>query len=121
HSIHITSVPLNYESVDHRHVKTRWVFSVGSNFLLNLTFAAEGREAPLIDFSDEFYLKYAIEGPRGTYKQYTVYKVPIYVRGSTFRLPTSPTSPVITISSGTGVADFQTRMYRRYGVHLHLA
>lgn len=105
HSIHVTCVVLKYESVENHQVKARWVYGVGSNFLLNLKFAAEGVEAPMIDTADEpakvKYPKYAIEGPRGAYKQETIYKVPIHVRRSTFRLPTNPKSPVIMVGPGT--------------------
>lgn len=105
HSIHITCVVLKYESVLNDRVKARWVFGTGSNFLLNLKYAANSEEAPLVDSASEparvLTPQYAIEGPRGAYKQETVYKVPVHVRRSTFRLPTNPKSPVIMIGPGT--------------------
>jgi hypothetical protein len=86
------------------------VFGVGSNFILNLKYAANGDTAPLIAqngnadparASIASVPIYAIEGPRGAYKQNTIYKSPIHVRRSTFRLPTNPKSPVIMVGPGT--------------------
>ena len=81
------------------------VNAAGSNFLLNLKYAANDEEAPFVDSKDEparvLAPQYAIEGPRGAYKQESIYKVPIHVRRSTFRLPTNPKSPVIMIGPGT--------------------
>ena len=117
HSIHITCVVLKYESVPNERVGTRWIFGTGSNFLLNLKYAANGDEAPFIDSKDSparvLTPQYAIEGPRGAYKQETVYKVPIHVRRSTFRLPTNPKSPVIMIGPGTVSFTWSLRMMTR--------
>ncbi|KAJ7695704.1 hypothetical protein B0H17DRAFT_1055278 [Mycena rosella] len=88
-SIHVTVVVLKYQSAASARVPTKWVFGVGSNFLLNLKYAANGETQPLLASTVPTY---AIEGPRGAYKSETVFKSP-----ST--LPTNPKSP--------GVAPFR--------------
>jgi NADPH-ferrihemoprotein reductase len=104
-SIHVTVVVLKYQSIANEHAPNKWVYGVGSNFLMNLKYAANGEPVPLIshdvDPAHASMPTYMIEGPRGAYKQETVYKSPVHVRRSTFRLPANPKSPVIMIGPGT--------------------
>jgi NADPH-ferrihemoprotein reductase len=95
--IHITAVVLKYESLPSERLQSKWVHGVATNFLLNLKSAATSQ----IISDGGLTPTYAIEGPRGAYRQNNIYKVPIHVRRSTFRLPTNPKSPVIMIGPGT--------------------
>lgn len=109
--IHVTCVVLKYQSNPSDMSHAKWVFGVGSNYILNLKMASHGDTAPLMSEEGESAAhvtnpSYAISGPRGSY-QSELYKAPIHVRRSTFRLPTNPKSPVIMVGPGT-VRDYSS-------------
>ncbi|KAM6489858.1 hypothetical protein JOM56_014670 [Amanita muscaria] len=101
-SIHVTAVVLKYESTPTPQISQRLMYGAGSNFLLNLKLSSNNEPVPRVDSP-----AYLLEGPRGAYKDGVIYKAPVHVRCSTFRLPTNPKSPVIMTSPGTGVAPFR--------------
>lgn len=118
-SVHVTCVVLKYQNEPAstafdgagQGAQTKWVFGVGSNYLLNLKMASHGEIAPLQvqtgPENEPINPSYDILGPRGGYVvekedgSAKLYKVPIHVRRSTFRLPTNPKSPVLMIGPGT--------------------
>jgi len=105
-SIHVTAVVLKYESLANQLTGPRFVYGVATNFLLNIKYAANGETTPLIAEpanSEPAHAspRYAIEGPRGAHIEENIYKVPVHVRRSTFRLPANPKIPVIMVGPGT--------------------
>jgi NADPH-ferrihemoprotein reductase len=126
-AIHVTAVILKYQSApSHAHQQQpRWVYGVSTNFILNVKNASSGYNTPSSVVSEGELRNnigtgktalpssglghvttapapsYNLSGPRGHYYRESVYRVPIHVRRSTFRLPTSPKVPVIMIGPGT--------------------
>lgn len=109
--IHITAVVLRYDSQPSQAHggKPRTVFGLGTNYILNIQRAA-GKitlDQPVADAAGAAEPTYALAGPRSSHYRDSRYHVPIHVRRSIFRLPTSPKVPVIMIGPGTGVAPFR--------------
>lgn len=103
-SVHITCVVLKYQNIPSENVRQKWCYGVSSNFVLNLKHASNGEPIPLMNgdgVESASIPRYQIEGPRGAYKVENIYKAPVHVRRSTFRLPTNPKSPVIMVGPGT--------------------
>jgi NADPH-ferrihemoprotein reductase len=114
-SIHVTAVVLKYQPGQDANAQVaedaKYVFGTATNYLLNVKMKQHSENARIEhqgqtthhdDKRDYGSPDYKLAGPRGKFQSADGgYCIPIHVRRSNFRLPTSPKIPVVMIGPGT--------------------
>jgi hypothetical protein len=92
-SVHVAAVVVK----ERPYAISKLVYGLTTNYLLNLKRAVEHEDV----IRDPKHPIYSLEGPRNKYRIADTFSMPVHLRQSNFRLPSSVRLPVIMIGPGT--------------------